>query len=656
MKRFKIWKDLFIVLSLLGMVGSLYFFLQKEWLFGASLGLSSIALFFLFMAFWRSLSRKGIQTNVEISRVLGKDAKDALVFGEIGIITYNEEYVATWISDYLRNLHVDIVNKKLTSFFNDIRNLFENDIDTVVGEYHGNIFEVTHKEGTQVLFVKNITQITMLQRRLQHGSLVIGQLNLDGYDQYQNSEDEEMLNKINRLRTQLFSWAKNNGILMRRIRSDRYFIIMESETLQNIRSHNFSILQIIKDTAESLEMSVTLSMALVENLGNLLEVDRALTEVMEIVQSRGGDQVGIKNGTLPIEFIGGNSEKALQPSKVRVRIVHSTIRDLIRNGGRVFILGHVNTDFDAMGAALGMSNWAKALNREAYIVLKNVPRDHQLQEALDAYNQALTSRHTLITEEKALEMYDPEKDLIVMVDHSNPMISSGKRLLDLNGRVIIIDHHRRSEQYPDNVLTSYIESKASSTSEMMTELMQVSPISVPVFEFEATIMYLGILVDTGRFKSHTSERTFQAAGTLRAWGANPISAEQALKETYSEYRKRSALMEQAEVYHDKYFIDVLSDPVSRTLLSQISDGLLKFKGCEASFTIGINAENGRTAISARSNGTVNVQRIMEQMHGGGHFSAAALERGDITPQQAAQMLKEILDTLQGQEEPSQEEE
>lgn len=646
MKRFKIWKDLFIVLSLLGLAGSLYFLIQKEWLFGASLGISSIVLFFLFMAFWHALSRKGIQTNVEISRVLGKDAKDALTFGEIGIITYNEEYVATWISDYLRHMHVDIVNKKLTSFFDDIRDLFDDDVDTVVGEYHGNIFEVKHKEGAQVLFVKNITHITMLQRRLQHGSLVIGQLNLDGYDQYQNSEDEEMLNKINRLRSQLFAWAKSNAILMRRIRSDRYFIIMESETLRTIRSHNFSILQIIKDTAESLEMSVTLSMALVENMSNLLEVDRALTEVMEIVQSRGGDQVGIKNGSLPIEFIGGNSEKALQPSKVRVRIVNSTIRDLVRNGGRVFILGHVNTDFDAMGAALGMSNWAKALNREAYIVLKDVPRDHQLQETLDVYNQALTSRHTMITENRALEMYDPEKDLIVMVDHSNPMISSGKHLLDLKGKVIIIDHHRRSEQYPDNVMVSYIESKASSTSEMVTELMQVSPISVPVFEFEATIMYLGILVDTGRFKSHTSERTFQAAGTLRAWGANPISAEQALKETYSEYRNRNALMEQAEVYHDKYFIDVLSTPVSRTLLSQISDGLLKFKGCEASFTIGINAENGRTAISARSNGTINVQRIMEQMHGGGHFSAAALERGDITPQEAAQTLKEILDTLQ----------
>ncbi|MBD5423560.1 MAG: diguanylate cyclase [Allobaculum sp.] len=656
MKRFKKWKDLFNGLSLFGLLFSIISFVRQEWLSGITLALASIAVYMLFNSFWQTLSRKGIQSDVEISRVLGRDAKEALIFGEVGLITYNDEYVVTWVSDYLKAMNVDIVNQKVTAFFNNIRELFENEIDTIVGEHKGHIYEVKHKVGTQVLFVKNITEIVLLEQRLQHGSMVIGQLNLDGYDQYQSSDNEELLNSINtRLRGQLISWAKENGILMRRIRSDRYLVIMDSEILQKIRSQNFAILQRIKDISAELDISVTLSMALVENLGSLLEVDRALTDVMEIIQSRGGDQVAIKDGTLPIEFIGGNSEKALQPSKVRVRIVNSSIQDLIRHGGRVFILGHVNTDFDAMGGALAMSNWVRALHRDPYIVLKNVPRDHQLQETLDEFGKAI-NRHNVITEDRALEMYDPEKDLVVMVDHSNPLISSGKRLLDLKGRTIIIDHHRRSENYPDNVLTAYIESKASSTCEMMTELLQASPISVPIYEFEATIMYLGILVDTGRFKSHTSERTFQAAGILRSWGANAYKAEQALKETYTEYRRRSSLMEQAQVYREHFFIDVLSEPVSRTLLSQISDGLLKFKGCWASFTIGINAENGRTAISARSNGRINVQRIMERMNGGGHFSAAASERSDLTPQEAANVLKRILDEQLRQLEQPQEDE
>lgn len=643
MKRFRKWRTLSYLLLAAGVALSVYYGTQGHWLTCAVLGGLSAAAFLFFITFWRELTRKGIQTDVEISRVLGKDAKDALIFGEVGIITYNDEYVATWVSDYLHELNLHLVNQKLTAFLPNIRDLFESEVDTITGEYDGNVFEVTHKEGSQVLFVRNITEAARLKKQISRGSIVIGLINLDNYDEYQSTDNEEILNEINtRLRTPLISWAKENGIFLRRIRNDRYIVIMDTEILSQIRRQNFSILQKIKDISARMDISVTLSMILVENMNSFIEVDRALNDVLEIVQSRGGDQIAIKNGTEPIEFIGGNSEKASQRSKVRVRIVGSSIQDLIRHGGRVFILGHVNTDFDAMGAALAMSNWVRALHKEAYIVLKDVPRDAQLQFTMDHYAKSIDSRHTLITEDQALELMDPDQDLLVMVDHSNPAISSGKRMLEKNGKTIIVDHHRRSEQFPDNVLTSYIESQASSTCEMMTELLQASPVSIPIFEMEATIMYLGILIDTGRFKSHTSERTFQAAGILRSWGANAESAEKALQESYADFRRRSTLIEHAQCYHDKYLIDVLPDPVSRTLLSQVSDSLLKFKGCSAAFTIGTNEVNGKTAISARSDGTVNVQRIMEQMHGGGHFTAAALERADITPQQAAVILKEIL--------------
>nr|WP_323091499.1 DHH family phosphoesterase [Allobaculum sp. JKK-2023] len=559
-------------------------------------------------------------------------------------MTYNDEYVCTWMSDYLRQIAPNLVNQKLTVFFENMRDLFEEHVDTITGEYQGQYFEVTHKEGSQVLFVKNITDVESLQKRIDRGSIVVGLLNLDNYDEYSSYDNEEILNEINtRIRGPLIAWAKENGIFIRRIRSDRYLLLMDTAIFNQIRRQNFQILQRIKDISARMDISITLSIVLVENSPSFLELDKTLNEVMEIAQSRGGDQVAIKDGTQPIEFIGGNSEKASQRSKVRVRIVGSSIQDLVRNADKVFILGHVNTDFDAMGAALAMSNWVRALHKEPYIVLKNVPRDAQLQSTLDDYGKSLNSRHHLITEDEALELMDPKKDVAIMVDHSNPQISSGKRLLEHGGRTIIIDHHRRSEQFPDNVLTSYIESQASSTCEMMTELLQASNVSIPIYEMEATIMYLGILVDTARFKQHTSERTFQAAGILRSWGANAETAEKALQESYEEYRKRSQLIEKAQTYKDKYLIDVLPEPVTRTELSQISDALLKFKGCRAAFTIGTNENNGHTAISARSDGTVNVQKIMEKLNGGGHFAAAAAERDDLTLIQALNQLKGLLD-------------
>lgn len=644
MKRFTKWRYLYLFLLLLGLACTVFYGLRQEWVASLTVLLITLISFILFSTFWRAIKLKGIQTEVEISRVLGKDAKDALVFGEVGIMTYNDEYVCTWMSDYLRQIAPNLVNQKLTVFFENMRDLFEEHVDTITGEYQGQYFEVTHKEGSQVLFVKNITDVESLQKRIDRGSIVVGLLNLDNYDEYSSNDNEEILNEINtRIRGPLIAWAKENGIFIRRIRSDRYLLLMDTAIFNQIRRQNFQILQRIKDISARMDISITLSIALVENSPSFLELDKTLNEVMEIAQSRGGDQVAIKDGTQPIEFIGGNSEKASQRSKVRVRIVGSSIQDLVRNADKVFILGHVNTDFDAMGAALAMSNWVRALHKEPYIVLKNVPRDAQLQSTLDDYAKSLNSRHHLITEEEALELMDPKKDVAIMVDHSNPQISSGKRLLEHGGRTIIIDHHRRSEQFPDNVLTSYIESQASSTCEMMTELLQASNVSIPIYEMEATIMYLGILVDTARFKQHTSERTFQAAGILRSWGANAEAAEKALQESYEEYRKRSQLIEKAQTYKDKYLIDVLPEPVTRTELSQISDALLKFKGCRAAFTIGTNENNGHTAISARSDGTVNVQKIMEKLNGGGHFAAAAAERDDLTLLQALNQLKGLLD-------------
>ncbi len=644
MKRFTKWRYLYLFLLLLGLACTVFYGLRQEWVASLTVLLITLISFILFSTFWRAIKLKGIQTEVEISRVLGKDAKDALVFGEVGIMTYNDEYVCTWMSDYLRQIAPNLVNQKLTVFFENMRDLFEEHVDTITGEYQGQYFEVTHKEGSQVLFVKNITDVESLQKRIDRGSIVVGLLNLDNYDEYSSNDNEEILNEINtRIRGPLIAWAKENGIFIRRIRSDRYLLLMDTAIFNQIRRQNFQILQRIKDISARMDISITLSIALVENSPSFLELDKTLNEVMEIAQSRGGDQVAIKDGTQPIEFIGGNSEKASQRSKVRVRIVGSSIQDLVRNADKVFILGHVNTDFDAMGAALAMSNWVRALHKEPYIVLKNVPRDAQLQSTLDDYAKSLNSRHHLITEEEALELMDPNKDVVIMLDHSNPQISSGKRLLEHGGRTIIIDHHRRSEQFPDNVLTSYIESQASSTCEMMTELLQASNVSIPIYEMEATIMYLGILVDTARFKQHTSERTFQAAGILRSWGANAEAAEKALQESYEDYRKRSQLIEKAQTYKDKYLIDVLPEPVTRTELSQISDALLKFKGCHAAFTIGTNENNGHTAISARSDGTVNVQKIMEKLNGGGHFTAAAAERDDLTLLQALNQLKGLLD-------------
>lgn len=647
MKRYRNWKIFSLILWAAGLLMCVICALRRQWLGFAMLLVLEIGNLILFVTFWKTLRTKGLESDLTISRVLGKDAKQALDFGQIGIITYNDDYEATWESNYLKEHGIDVVNHKLTSFLPDIKELFEGEVDTITGPYGDQIYEVTHLDGSQVLFVKNITELSELKQRISTSSIVVGLMNLDNYDEYASYENEEILNEIDtRIRTPLITWAKENGILIRRLRSDRYLLILDSGILKKMRQNNFSILQRIKDIADHIDISITLSIVFAANMSSFTQMDKTLNELLELVQSRGGDQIAIRQGNDPIEFVGGNSEKSSQRSKVRVRIVGSSIQDVIHDSDKVYIAGHVNTDYDAMGSALACANWARALGKEACIVLKDVPRDAQLQQTMDEYAKSIADRHHFITPEEALEKLDPQRDLVIMVDHSNPAMSSARALLEKEPKTIVIDHHRRSEQSHQSALINYIESKASSTCELMTELLQSSSASVPIFEMEATIMYLGMLVDTGMFQSHTSERTFQAAAALRSWGANASMAKYALQESYEDYRRRTALIEQAQPYREHYLIDVLKEPVSRTMLSQVSDSLLAFKGCQAAFTIGINQNNGNVAVSARSNGKVNVQKIMEKMDGGGHFAAAALERVDTTPEAVASELRALLDQEQ----------
>ncbi len=644
MKKFQKWKNIFTATEILGIVCIILLSVFHNFWGALALFVFLAVVTAAFIGLWVSFKKRGIQMEMDISRVLGKDAKNALTFGDVGIITYNDEYVCTWCSDYFRDHHIDLLNKKLTSWIENIRSLFEEEADTIVGQSGDQVYEIEKKAGNQILYVRNITEVTRLRKELSLHETVVGILTLDNYTEYQSYENEEMLNEINaKLRGALISWTKQHGMFLRRLRGDRFLVILNRTILDEIRQDNFRILQVIKDKAYKMDVSITLSMVFAYGTNNYIEIDSMLNELLEIVDSRGGDQAAIKKYGSPAEFIGGSTEKSSGRSKVRVRIMAESIEDLMKNSGKVFILGHVNTDYDCMGSALAVSAWAKSLHREPYIVLKDVPRDHQLQQTMDHYRKSISERHNLISEEEALRLFDPARDLLVMVDHGNPQISSGQKLLALEGRkVAVIDHHRRSEDFVDSPAIAYVESQASSVSELLTELLSASMLSIPIYEAEATLMYLGVLIDTNRFKTHTSERTFQAAAVLSSWGASSADAEKELLEDYDSFREKNEIISHASMYLGKFLIAVTQEPVSRTLLAQTSESLLKIKGTQAAFTIGINEVNGAVAVSARSGSTFNVQKIMEKLGGGGHFSAAALERENTTVFAVEEELKKVL--------------
>lgn len=644
MKNFRIWRNICTAAVLAGSLFCLYQFLVKNYSVFWTALVFTLIFAVIAVGFYTAIKRYGIRTEFDISRVLGKDAKDALSYGDIGILVYNDDYVVTWASSYFQDHHINIENKKVTSWISDISKIFDEEVDTVIGKKDSQVYEIIRKQDAQVLFVKNITKLYTYEKKVRDNEVVIGIMQLDNYMEYQSYEDEEIIANINmHLRTPLITWAKENGMFIRRMRSDRFLVILNHKIFKRVKSNNFSILQLIKDEAAKLDVSITLSMAFAYGTEDFITLDNMVSELIELAQSRGGDQAAIRKSGGQVVFIGGNSELSSQRSKVRVRIMAQSIQETMKESQKVFIAGHVNSDFDCMGAALSVYNWAKALNKTAYIVLKDVPRDKQLQNLMEYYQIENKDKIKFITPGEARERINKDKDLLIMVDHSVPAISSAADFVNDVEKVIVIDHHRRGENFVSHPVLTYIESTASSTCELIVELLQNTPNHVPIYENDATIMYLGILVDTNRFTMHTSARTFEAVAALRNWGANSQIAEKALCEDLDLFKKKNALVSKGVLYDDRFMITDSIKPLNRTLMAQVSDAMLKIKGAQASFTIAPNMDAPENiAISARSDGSFNVQKIMEKLGGGGHFAASATEIKNADVNEVKDRLLEVL--------------
>ena len=589
--------------------------------------------------------------DIDISRVLGHDAKDALVFGQIGIIIYDEQYNVTWFNDFLEERGLDLIGKKLINWNPLLNQLFTGDVDVITIKDEEYIYEITRKENAQVLYIKDITKFKEVSLRYEEEKIVIGLLHLDNYMDISQYEDETKISLMNtNLRQPLVEWAKKLGMATRRLRSDRYMVVLNEKIYTEIVKDKFSILNLIRNNALENGVNVTLSMSFARGISDLQILDGLSNDLLELAQSRGGDQVAVKSYGGDVKYYGGNSEAQEKRSRVRVRVMSQAIKEAILDTKRVFIVGHQNMDFDCMGSCLCMSRICAANAREVYIVSQSGGIEAQLSDALIRFEGILMERHHFITEEEALSIATKD-DLIIAVDFHNPEHCNAPTLLKNLDKVIVIDHHRRSENFIENPLLVYVETSASSVSELVTEFIPYSSSRLDLGEIEATIMYLGILIDTNRFKSRTGTRTFEAAASLRKMGVDPLEAENFLKENFEDFEAKTKILKYGQIVFGNMIIAAVGNEeiFSRTLMSQAADQLLTIKGIEASFVIAKSASD-MVAISARSKGIVNVQVIMEEMKGGGHFTAAALTRSNQSVTEIQKELLGVIERLNTQEE------
>ncbi len=580
------------------------------------------------------------ENNKEIENKLDNSTKQALNIGKIGILVYSDEYQIKWMSEFFDKYHINYVGDKILNWLPQLQDLLLGEVDSTVLVINEDKFEINKIPNATVLVFKEITKEYDLNKKLNDNSCVLGLVSYDNYEETQISEDESTY--INTyIKNPVLDYFKKMGCVYKTLKNNVLLLILNDSIYKKIYEDRFSILKQVRRVSSEANLDVTLSIAFAMGSDNLVELDDTLNSLLELAKTRGGDQVVCKEIGSDAIFFGGASEAREKLSKTKVRINTNTIKDLVNKASNVIILGHKDSDADCIGSAICMSNIVHSMNKQAYIVYNTDSIEPMIGDVVKKYSDILYNKHNFLPENEAMEFVNDDS-LVIMLDHHMKTNSNGKNILNSAKQVIIIDHHRRSADLDTTPLMFYCEASASSTCEIVCEFLQYLSKKIIITEEEANIMYLGILIDTDRFRVRTGARTFDVAKQLRKYGANPSVCEQLSEEPYENIINRSNIIASGRNYSDDIIIAAVKNgEYSRTIISQACDMIIKAKEVEAGFVI-CNTGNNEVVVSARSNGRINVQVILEKMNGGGHMTAAGLQRKDTTVEKIELELLKVL--------------
>ncbi|WP_078429571.1 DHH family phosphoesterase [Alkalihalobacterium alkalinitrilicum] len=580
-----------------------------------------------------------------LSYRINKAGEEAVVNLPVGILLYNEENVVQWVNPYVTQVFGDtFIGKPLEDLSGHLLPIIEEEREEGLISLEERFYQVDLKKEERLLYFFDVTETVQTKEMYEEDQTVIGLIYLDNYDEVTQGMDDQVRSKLSsQVTASLNKWANDHEILLRRTGSDRFLSIFNKQTLQLIETTKFSILDEIREVTAKEKIPITLSIGIGSGEGTIRELGALAQSSLDLALGRGGDQVAIKETNGKVHFYGGKSNAMEKRTRVRARVISHALRDFVLESNKVIVMGHKNPDMDAIGAAIGVLKIAEVNGKEGYIVLDREDIHSDVKKLMEEIERHDNLWSHFITPEEAVEMAT-DQTLLVVVDTHRPSLVVEPNLLDRVDRVVVLDHHRRGEEFVKDPVLVYMEPYASSTAELVTELLEYQPKKLKMDILEATALLAGIIVDTKSFAVRTGSRTFDAASFLRRNGADTILVQRLLKEDLDQYVKRSKLVESAIIYQDEIAISKADDDdvYNQVLIAQAADTLLTMDGIAASFVISTR-QDGRIGISARSLGEVNVQLIMEQLRGGGHLTNAATQLDDITLDEAEEMLRNAID-------------
>ena len=600
----------------------------------------ALAFSIAFAVIYFSMDSMSVENNMEIEKGVDTAYKEVLNHGDIGILTYDDNYEITYMSDFFANRNLSRLKEKLLNWLPELQDMLNNEANTQTVVINDEKFLVSKIDKASILMFKDITNEYDLNKKLNDEALVLGVLGYDNYDEVSMSEDE--LSYINsNIKVPVIDYFKNFNVVYKTLKNNTMLLIMNESIFEKILSDRFSILNTVRKVSKEGNLDVTLSLGIARGSDNYEELDKSAQSLLELAQTRGGDQVVVRKMGEDATFFGGTTEAREKQSKTKVRVTANSLKDLIQKSSNVIVVGHKDMDADCVASALIMSNIGLSLQKQTFIVAKTGGIEPMIRDVISRFSKVLNAKHRFVTESEAMDIIN-DNTLVIMVDHHMASQSNGSNLLKQAKRIAIIDHHRRRADLDIVPLMLYIEASASSACEIAAELLPYYGKNIQITPEEANIMYLGILIDTDRFRVRTGSRTFDVLKQLKRYGADPTLCDELSQEPYENVVVRSKIINSAKLYKKDVIISLMTEePVSRSIASQACDVMVKAKEIEAAFVI-CNTDKDEVIISARSKGKINVQTIMEKMHGGGHMTAAGLQATGIS---AAKLEAELLKVL-----------
>ena len=544
----------------------------------------------------------------------------------------------TTLTDVIKELKLKIENGKNTNNISISESMKIGDKNYKVIAEYTKLREKEHKNSSEymatVYFLDETNYVKLLEE-YTNSRTCIGIIVLDNYEELmQRVTEEEKLKITSNAEKNIYSWVnKYDGLLVKAER-DTYVCIFDQLNLEKIKEDKFEILDEIKEIKTQDNIQLTLSIAISENEKTNSEEYKSAKAVIDIALGRGGDQAIIKqNGKY--YFFGGRTQEVEKRTRVKARIVAQALEELMNSASNVIIMGHTNSDIDAMGSGMGVYRIAKTIGKDAYIV--NETNGTSLDNFINDLKDIEEYNDVIIDKAEALNKISADS-LLVVVDTDKKNYVEAPELLDKTDKIVVIDHHRRGTDYIENAILTFHEVYASSACELVTELVEYAEKTVKLTKFEVEALYAGIMMDTKNFTCKTGVRTFEAAAFLRKCGVDIIKVKKWFQSDLETYNKISEIVAKSEIIDDTIAISIYDkeDSDANITCAKAADELLTISNITASFVIGKMGD--KIYISGRSIGDINVQLILEKLGGGGHITVAGAQVEGMTQEEVKQEL------------------